>query len=168
MGILQSYDEPITKEFLRKEDFITRVNSDQLDMRYDIANMSREEYADMIEGNIFYEKLVYDVKHTSYMRIKYWPDSYYAEHYDVNGNVLHSIADAYKNIDSSTKTLKDCLDSMYNLEVEFFGHSVFSYSLPMRSLVLTTREFLDFIALAEVQAEELHKLRSHAVQTGYC
>ena len=168
MGLLQSYDEPITKEFLLKEEFLTRLNSDQLDMRYDIANMSREEYADMIEGNIFYEKLVYDVKHTSYMRIKYWPDSYHAEHYDVNGAVLHSIADVYKNTDSSPHKLKDCLDSMYNLEVEFFGHSVFSYAMPMRSLVLTTRELLDFIALAEVQAEELQKLRCHAAQTGYC
>lgn len=168
MGLLQSYDEPITKEFLLKEEFFTRLLSDQLDMRYDLANMSRDEFADMVESNIFYEKNVFDTKHSSCIRIKYWPDSYHAEHYDVNGKVLQSIADVYKNTDSSTNKLKDCLDSMYNLQVEFFGHSVFSHAMPMRSLVLTTRELLDFIALAEVQAEELQKLHSSAVYAAYC
>lgn len=168
MGLLQPYDEPITKEFLLKEEFSTRLNSDQLDMRYDIANMSREEYADMIEGNIFYAKYVYDVKHTSYIKIKYWPDSYHTDHYDVNGKVLHTISDAYKNTDSSMNTLKDTLDSTYNIEAEFFGHTVFSHMMPMRSLALTTRELLDFIALAEVRAEELQKLLCHVTQTEYC
>lgn len=168
MGLLQSYDEPITKEFLLKEEFSTRLNSDQLDMRYDLANMSRDEFADMVERNIFYEKNVFDTKHSSYIKIKYWPDSYHAEHYDVNGKVLHAIADVYKNTDSSMNTLKDTLDSTYNIEAEFFGHTVFSHMMPMRSLALTTRELLDFIALAEVQAEELQKLRCHVTQTGYC
>lgn len=167
MGLLQSYDEPITKEFLLKEEFSTRLNSDQLDMRYDLANMSRDEFADMIESNIFYEKNVYDVNHRSYIRITYWPESYHAEHYDINGTVLQSIADVYKNTDSSMHKLKDCLDHMYNLEVEFLGRS-FLYMTPMRSLVSTTRELLDFIALAEVQAEELQKMHSSAVNKGYC
>lgn len=168
MGLLQSYDEPITKEFLLKEEFSTRLFSDQLAMRYDLANMSRDEFADMIESNIFYEKNVYDVNHRSYIRITYWPDSYHAEHYDVNGKVLHAIANVYKNTDSSTNKLKDCLDCMYNLQIDFFGNSVFSHAMPMRSLVSTTRELLDFIALAEVQAEELQKMHSSAVNKGYC
>jgi hypothetical protein len=156
MGLLQSYDEPITKEFLLKEEFLTRLNSDQLDMRYELANMSRDEYADMVESNIFYEKNVIDTKHSSYIRIRYWPDSYCVDHYDVNGKVLHAISEVYKNTDSSTNKLKDCLDSMYNLEIEFMGRS-FLKMIPMKSHVLTTREFLDIIALAEVQAEELQK-----------
>lgn len=164
MGLLQSYNEPITKEFLLREGFSTRLLSDQLDMRYDLANMSRDEYADMIESNIFYEKNAFDTKHSSYIRIRYWPDSYHAEHYDVNGTVLNTIADVYKNTDSSPHKLKDCLDSMYNLEVEFLGRS-FLYMRPMRSLVLTTREFLDFIALAEVQAEESKKLHDKLDQS---
>ena len=159
MGLLQPYDEPITKEFLLKEGFSTRLNSDQLDLRYDIANMSRDEYADMIESNIFYENNIVFSKHSSYIKIKYWPDSYHTDHYDINNKVLHAIADVYKNTDSSTNKLKDCLDSMYNLEIEFMGRS-FLKMMPMRSLVLTTRELLDFIALAEVQAEELQKLHS--------
>lgn len=169
MGLLQSYDEPITREFLLKEEFSTRLNSDQLDMRYDLANMSRDEFADMIESNIFYEKNVFDTKHSSYIKIKYWPDSYHTDHYDVNGTVLNTIADVYKNTDSSTNKLNDCLDSMYNLEIEFMGRSfLWMQMMPMRSLVLTTREFLDFIALAEVQAEEAKKLTKQAVYTGYC
>ena len=168
MGLLQPYDEQITKEFLIKEGFATRLNSDQLDLRYDIANMSRDEYADMIESNIFYEKKVIDTKHSSYIRIKYWPDSYHTEHYDINGtSLLNTIADVYKNTYSSMDKLKDCLDSKYNLEIEFMGRS-FLKMMPMRSLVLTTRDLLDFIALAEVQAEELKKLHSSAVYTGYC
>lgn len=170
MGLLQSYDEPITREFLLKEDFSTRLNSDQLDLRYDLANMSRDELADMVESNIFYEKNVieHDTRNSSYIRITYWPDSYHAEHYDVNGKVLHAIANVYKNTDSSTNKLKDCLECMYNLQIEFFGNSVFSHAMPMRSLVSTTRELLDFIALAEVQAEELQKMHSSAVNKGYC
>ena len=168
MGLLQSYDEPITKEFLLREGFSTRLLSDQLDMRYDLASMSRDEFADMVESNIFYEKNVYDVNHWSYIRIKYWPESYHAEHYDINGTVLQSIADVYKNTDSSMHKLKDCLECMYNLQIEFFGNSVFSHTMPMRSLVLTTRELLDFIALAEVQAEELQKMHSSVVNKGYC
>lgn len=167
MGLLQPYNEPITKEFLLKEGFSARLNSDQLDLRYDIANMSRDEYADMIESNIFYEKNVIDTKHSSYMRIKYWPDSYHTEHYDVNGTVLNTIADVYKNTVSSMNKLKDCLDSIYNLEVEFLGRS-FLYMRPMRAFVLTTREFLDFIALAEVQAEESKKLRDDMIYAAYC
>ena len=167
MGLLQSYDEPITKEFLLREGFSTRLLSDQLDMRYDLASMSRDEFADMVESNIFYEKNVYDVNHWSYIRIKYWPESYHAEHYDINGTVLQSIADVYKNTDSSMHKLKDCLDHMYNLEVEFLGRS-FLYMTPMRSLVSTTRELLDFIALAEVQAEEAKKLTELAAYTEYC
>lgn len=167
MGLLQPYDEPITREFLLKEDFSTRLNSDQLDMRYDLANMSRDEFADMIESNIFYEKNVVDTKHSSYIKIKYWPDSYHAEHYDINGTVLQSIADVYKNTDSSMHKLKDCLDSMYNLEIEFMGRS-FLKMMPMRSLVLTTRELLDFIALAEVQAKESQKLRDNMIYAAYC
>ena len=161
MGLLHPYDEPITREFLLKEDFSTRLNSDQLDLRYDLANMSRDELADMVESNIFYEKNVIEhdtrTRNSSYIRIKYWPESYHAEHYDINGTVLHSIADVYKNTDSSMHKLKDGLDSMYNLEVEFLGRS-FLYVTPMRSLVSTTRELLDFIALAEIQAEEVKKL----------
>lgn len=168
MGLLQSYDEPITREFLLKEEFSTRLNSDQLDMRYDLANMSRDEFADMIESNIFYEKNVIDTKHSSYIKIKYWPDSYHTDHYDINGKVLHAIADVYKNTDSSTNKLNDCLECMYNLQIEFFGNSVFSHAMPMRSLVSTTRELLDFIALAEVQAEELQKMHSSAVNKWYC
>lgn len=167
MGLLQPYDEPITREFLLKEEFSTRLNSDQLDMRYDLANMSRDEFADMIESNIFYEKNVIDTKHSSYIKIKYWPDSYHTDHYDINGTVLHTIADVYKNTDSSTNTLKDCLDSMYNLEIEFMGRS-FLKMMPMRSLVLTTRELLDFIALAEVQAKESQKLRDNMIYAAYC
>lgn len=167
MGLLQSYDEPITKEFLLKEEFLTRLNSGMLDMRYELANMSRDEYADMVESNIFYEKNLLDTKHSSYIRIRYWPDSYCADHYDVNGKVLHAISDVYKNTDSSPHKLKDCLDSMYNLEIEFMGRS-FLKMMPMRSLVLTTREFLDFIALAEVQAEELHKLDENGTYAMYC
>jgi hypothetical protein len=169
MGLLQSYDEPITKEFLLREGFSTRLLSDQLDMRYDLANMSRDEFADMVESNIFYEKNVVDTSYSSYIRIKYWPDSYHAEHYDINGTVLNSIADAYKNIDSSITKLKDCLDRMYNLEVEFLGRS-FLYMTPMRSLALTTREFLDFIALAEVQAKQIKELNEHTnpIYTPYC
>ena len=164
MGLLQSYDEPITKEFLLREGFSTRLLSDQLDMRYDLASMSRDEFADMVESNIFYEKNVInaDANLSSYIRIKYWPESYHAEHYDINGTVLQSIADVYKNTDSSMHKLKDCLDHMYNLEVEFLGRS-FLYMTPMRSLVSTTRELLDFIALAEVQAEEAKKLTKQAV-----
>ena len=167
MGLLQSYDEPITKELLLKEGFSTRLNSDQLDLRYDLANMSRDEFADMIESNIFYEKNVIDKKHSSYIKIKYWPDSYHVDHYDVNGKVLRAVTDAYKNTDSSMNKLKDSLDSMYNLEIEFMGRS-FLKMMPMRSLVSTTRELLDFIALAEVQAEELQKMHSSAVNKGYC
>ena len=168
MGLLQLYDEPITREFLLKEEFSTRLNSDQLDMRYDLANMSRDEFADMVESNIFYEKNVFDTKHSSYIKIKYWPDSYHTDHYDINGTVLNTIADVYKNTDSSTNKLKDCLDCMYNLQIDFFGNSVFSHAMPMRSLVSTTRELLDFIALAEVQAEELQKMHSSVVNKGYC
>ena len=157
MGLLQRYDEPITKEFLLKEGFSTRLNSDQLDLRYDIANMSRDEYADMIESNIFYEKNLICTKNSSYIKIKYWPDSYHTEHYDVNGTVLNTIADVYKNTDSSIDALKDSLDSTYNLEIEFMGRN-FLKMMPMRSLVSTTREFLDFIALADVKAEESKKL----------
>lgn len=169
MGLLQSYDEPITKEFLLREGFFTRLLSDQLDMRYDLASMSRDEFADMVESNIFYEKNVINANAnlSSYIRIKYWPESYHAEHYDINGTVLQSIADVYKNTDSSMHKLKDCLDHMYNLEVEFLGRS-FLYMTPMRSLVSTTRELLDFIALAEVQAEEAKKLTEYAAYTGYC
>lgn len=170
MGLLQSYDEPITKEFLLREGFSTRLLSDQLDMRYDLASMSRDEFADMVESNIFYEKNVINANAnlSSYIRIKYWPESYHAEHYDINGTVLQSIADVYKNTDSNMHKLKDCLECMYNLQIEFFGNSVFSHTMPMRSLVLTTRELLDFIALAEVQAEELQKMHSSAVNKGYC
>jgi hypothetical protein len=122
----------------------------------------------MVESNIFYEKTVFDTKHSSYIKIKYWPDSYHAEHYDVNSKVLHAIADVYKNTDSSTNKLKDCLDSMYNLEIEFMGRN-FLKMMPMRSLVSTTRVLLDFIALAEVQAEELQKLHgSVAMYAAYC
>jgi hypothetical protein len=128
--------------------------------------MSRDEFADMVESNIFYEKNVVDTKHSSYIKIKYWPDSYHTDHYDINGKVLNAIADVYKNTDSSTNKLKDCFDSMYNLEVESMGRS-FLKMMPMRSLVLTTRELLDFIALAEVQAEELQKLHSSAVYATY-
>lgn len=167
MGLLQQYDEPITREFLLKEEFSTRLNSDQLDMRYDLANMSRDEFADMVESNIFYDKYVFDTKHSSYIKIKYWPDSYHTDHYDINGTVLNTIADVYKNTDSSMNKLKASLDSMYNLEIEFMGRN-FLKMMPMRSLVSTTREFLDFIALAEVQAEELQKMLSSAVNKGYC
>jgi hypothetical protein len=159
MGLLQPYDEPITKEFLFKEGFSTRLNSDQIDMRYDLANMSRDEYADMIESNIFYEKNVieHDIKHSFCIRIKYWPDSYHTDHYVINSTVLHTIANVYKNTDTSMNELNDIHDSIYNLEVEFLGRS-FLYMAPMRSRVLTTREFLDFIALADVKAEESKKL----------
>ena len=167
MGLLQSYDEPITKEFLLNEEFLTRLNSDMLDMRYELANMSRDEYADMVESNIFYEKNVFDTKHSSYIRIRYWPDSYCADHYDVNGKVLHAISEVYKNTDSSTTKLKDCHDSMYNLEIEFMGRS-FLRLMPVRSLVLTTREFLDLIASAEVQAEELQKSIEQSAYAMYC
>lgn len=167
MGLLQRYDEPITKAFLLKEGFSTRLNSDQLDLRYDIANMSRDEYADMIESNIFYENTVIDTKCSSYMKIKYWPDSYHTEHYDINGTVLNTITDVYKNTDSSMDALKDSLDSTYNLEIEFFGRS-FLYIKPMRFLVSTTRELLDFIALAEVQAKESQKLRDEMIYAAYC
>jgi hypothetical protein len=63
--------------------------------------------------------------------------------------------------------LKDRLDSMYNIEAEFLDRN-FLYIRPMRSLVLTTRELLDFIALAEVQAEESKKLHSSTVYAMYC
>jgi hypothetical protein len=167
MGLLQPYNEPITKEFLLKEDFLTRLNSDQLDLRYNIANMSRDEYADMIESNIFYEKHVIDTKCSSYIKIKYWPDSYHTNHYDMNGTVLNTIADVYKNTDSSMDALKDSLDCVYNLEIEF-GRSRLFYIKPMRFLVSTTRDLLDFIALAEVQAKESQKLRDDMIYAAYC
>lgn len=166
MGLLQPYDTPITKDFLQQEDFLTRLNSDQLDLRYDIANMSRDEYVDMIERNIFYEKHVIDTKCNSYMKIKYWPDSYHTNHYDINGTVLNTFTDVYKNTDSSMDALKDSLDCMYNLEVEF-GRSLL-YIKPMRFFVSTTRDLLDFIALADVQAKESQKLRDNMIYAGYC
>lgn len=156
MGLLQPYNESITKEFLLKEGFSIRLNT-YLDLRYDLANMSRDEYADMIERNIFYEKFIVDTKHNSHIKIKYWPDSYCNDHYDIDSTVLSTIADMYKNTDSNINKLNDVLDSIYNLEVSFLGRS-FLYMTPMRSRVLTTRELLDFIALADVKAEESKKL----------
>lgn len=143
-SILESFNEPITKEFLLEQGFALRLNSDQMDLRYNLAKMSNEEYADMIKENLYYEKNVLSLKKSSYIRITYWPDTYWGEHYNLNCGANPYISDLHKN----SCEVKDLVDNMYNLELEYNG-SMWKNLCATRIYATDTKDIMDYIAAAE-------------------
>ena len=77
-SILTPLDNPITKEDLIKLGFKTKLNKADIDVRYDLANMSDDSIIKMVKENIYYEKIISD-----YYRIVviYYPSTYYDVHY---------------------------------------------------------------------------------------
>lgn len=154
-SILESFDEPITKEFLLEHGFSLRLNSDNLDMRYNLAEMSNEEYADMIKENLYYERNVLSLKTSAYIRITYWPDTYFGEQYNLNYGSNIYISDLHKN-SCNNDTIKDLADHMYNLELEYRG-SGFTWKkmCPLTIYAKDTKDIIDYIAAAEVELKNI-------------
>lgn len=157
-SILESFDEPITKEFLLEHGFALKLNTDQMDLRYNLAEMSNEEYADMIKENLYYERNVLSLKTSSYVRITYWPDTYLGEHYNLSCgfNPYVYISDLHKN-SCKNDTIKDLADHMYNLELEYRGGSGFTWKqmLPTRIYAEDTKDIIDYITAAEVELKNI-------------
>ena len=156
-SILESFDEPITKEFLLEHGFALKLNTDQMDLRYNLAEMSNEEYADMIKENLYYERNVLSLKTSSYVRITYWPDTYLGEHYNLSCrfNPYVHISDLHKN-SCKNDTIKDLADHMYNLELEYRGSNfTWKQMLPTRIYAEDTKDIIDYIAAAEHELKNI-------------
>ena len=156
-SILESFDEPITKEFLLEHGFALKLNTDQMDLRYNLAEMSNEEYADMIKENLYYERNVLSLKTSSYVRITYWPDTYLGEHYNLSCgfNPYVYISDLHKN-SCKNDTIKDLADHMYNLELEYRGSGfTWKQMLPTRIYAEDAKDIIDYITAAEVELKNI-------------
>ena len=76
-SILDTFDEPITHEWLLKTGFKPRFYTTTIDVRYNFASMTDEEKLKMVNENIYYELFLAGNK--KQFNIYYYPDTFCLE-----------------------------------------------------------------------------------------
>ena len=148
-SILTGFD-PITKEDLIKMGFKVKLHTSDINIRYDIANMSDEEVVEMFKENTYYEKII-----SNYYRIVvvYFPSTYYTEHFESDfGAFLRNDNNKYER-------------KPYNIMIKCTG-GVGRYNPiacnwinPMADHKFwadNLRDLVDYVAVAEFESHEIN------------
>ena len=142
-SILTGFD-PITKEDLIEMGFKTKLNTSDIDNRYNIACMSDEEVVEMIKENAYYEKII-----PNYYRISvvYFPSTYYAEHFETDfGEFLRNDNTNYKRKPYNLRI--ECTNTEYGGRYNLMAdHKFWAADL---------RDLADFVAVAEFESHEIN------------
>ena len=142
-SILTGFD-PITQEDLIKMGFKAKLCISDLNIRYNIANMSDEEIVEMIKENTYYEKII-----SNYYRISvvYFPSTYYTEHFETDfGEILRNDNTNYKR-------------KPYNLRVECTNTEYSGRYNPLadhKFWAADLRDLADYVAVAEFESHEIN------------
>lgn len=153
-SILDTFDEPITHEWLLKTGFKPRFYTTTIDVRYNFASMTDEEKLKMVNENIYYELFLAGNK--KQFNIYYYPDTF----------CLERTAVKYASTEGFKLDIKDTFGydgvityrEPYNIEAVQTGFSSSIYGnkmsgFPMQQYVRDTMELQDFIFSVEQKAK---------------
>jgi hypothetical protein len=153
-SILDTFDEPITHEWLLKIGFKPRFYTPTIDVRYNFASMTDEEKLKMVNENIYYELFLAGNK--KQFNIYYYPETFCLERTVVK----------YASAEGFELDIKDTFGhegvisyrEPYNIEAVQAGISSSIYGnkisrFPLQQYVRDTMELQDFIFSVEQSAK---------------
>ena len=153
-SILDTFDEPITHEWLLNIGFKPRFYTTSIDVRYNFTSMTDEEKLKMVNENIYYELFLAGNK--KQFNIYYYPDTFCLERTVVK----------YASTEGFELNIKDTFGydgvityrEPYNIEAVQVGVSSSIYGnkmsgFPMQQYVRDTMELQDFIFSVEQKAK---------------